>query len=409
MLFNGFPSLVKQGLPLLALGFSSAIPFLLTLSTLSVWLVESGATAQTVGLFSLMTLPYAFKFLWSPAADRLRLPFLTDRLGKRRSWALLSQLCLMLSLVALGTTNPYENLWLTALFALCVAFCASFQDLVIEAYRIETTGKGAQGLSATSIYIGFRLGLMTSGAGALYLATFLSWFWVYALMACCIAVGMVTIFFVPEPAETAWQPQSQPWRAAWQTLTAQRNWMVLLIFLLSYKAADTILHVMDMPFLMGLGYTKLQIAEIVRLFGIAMMMLGGVCSGYLLSRLSLRCVLCVSVILQILSCIGFIVQALVGYAPGVLMGAVALENLACGVGTTALLAFYALLCHAPYTATHYAFLSSTGSIARIVWSALGGVVAEHVSWSFFFFLTALCCLPALALLWHKDFSKPDPL
>lgn len=189
----------KRILLLLFLGFSSGLPLLLVLSTLSLWLAEEGISKKSIGLFALVTIPYNFKFVWAPALDALRIPWLTARLGRRRSWALVTQAGLFGALYLLGASSPADNIILTATAALLVSFCSASQDIVVDALRVELLEDDEQGAGAGTYVTGYRLGMLVAGAGALYLATYVSWASVYALMGVLMGIGAIAILLSPEP------------------------------------------------------------------------------------------------------------------------------------------------------------------------------------------------------------------
>ncbi len=192
------------------MGFSSGLPLALTFGTLSYWLAEIGVSLAAIGLFGLVRTSYSLKFLWSPLIDRLPIPFLTARLGRRRSWALLIQLLLALAILALGMTDPRSDPAATALAAVVVAFLSASQDIVIDAYRIELLLPEEQGAGAAATQWGYRFGLLASGAGALYAASFGGWQFAYSLMAALMGVGMITVLLTPEPDMAAGMEPPNP-------------------------------------------------------------------------------------------------------------------------------------------------------------------------------------------------------
>lgn len=405
------------------LGFSSGLPFLLTLATLHVWLSEAGAHKTTIGLFVLITLPYTFKFLWAPFIDHLRLPFLSKAFGRRKSWILTSQFCLIISLLLLGATNPHKNILLTAVAGAFVAFCSATQDIVFEAYRVEVLQKHEIGASASASMLGYRLGMWVSGAGALYLASYFSWFVVYAFMAACVSIGIVTTLLSPEPdfepertlvvseVSSASSDSSVALRDSKRcsrlfeiirelifSFLKRENWQVIVVYIFFYKIGDTILNVMTAPFLLETGFSKIEIAHVVKSFGIGAVILGGFIGSLTLARKPLVDTLLVCSLLQIFSCLMFALQAYVGYDLRMLFVTIGVENLTCGMGTAAFIAYLSNLCHPPFTATHYALLSSIGSLARVSFSSLAGWSADQLEWVDFYLLTACACLPCLLLL-----------
>ena len=197
----------RRVVTILFLGFSSGLPLALTFGTLNIWLKEVGVSKTTIGLFALMGTPYTLKFLWAPLVDRMPVPYLTRGLGRRRSWAILTQLALMATIAGLGATNPAAHVELTALFAFMVAFWSASQDIVIDAYRVEILEERQYGAGAAMIVLGYRMGMLVSGAGALYLATYVGWLATYGLMTALMTVGIAAILLNPEPRakEMRWQ------------------------------------------------------------------------------------------------------------------------------------------------------------------------------------------------------------
>lgn len=413
----------RRILAIFFLGISSGLPFLLTLSTLSFWLTQSGVSKTAIGMFVVVTIPYTFKFLWGPLVDRWNLPILANLLGKRRSWALMAQIFLVLALIGLGSTSPHENLLLTALMAFLVALSSACQDIVVEAYRIEIIDEDQYGVAASSTYLGYRIGMLISGYGALYLSTFLSWSDVYNIMAFFVVLGMITVFFAPRTRIMVASASPHPklkkeisssdisarffnWLKStfWpplRELIQTYDWRVVLAFIFFYKVGDTVLNVMSTPFLIEIGYSTLEIANVAKLFGISAMIFGGFLGGFFLTRFGIFASLILCAALQILSSLMFLVQALVGYNLGVLTITIGVENFTCGLGAAAYIAYLSSMCSAPNTATHFALLSSFGSLARIVLSIAAGWLADQMSWSQFYLFTALASVPCMMLLAHS--------
>ncbi len=388
------------------LGFSSGLPFLLTLATLHVWLSEGGINKTTIGLFVLITIPYSLKFLWAPFVDHVKIPYLAQMFGQRRSWLLSSQFFLILSLVALGSTDPHANIMLTAIAGTFVAFSSATQDIVFEAYRVEILDSQDIGYGAGASMLGYRLGMWVSGAGALYLASYFSWFAVYIFMAVCVSIGMITALLSPEPIVSAKfallkdRPHTlfQKIRKSINSLFRRENWQAIILYIVFYKVGDTILNVMTAPFLLETGFSKLEIAHVAKSFGIGAVILGGCIGSLTLTRKPLIETLVLCSALQIFSCLMFALQAHIGYNLWMLFITIGIENLTCGIGTAAFIAYLSRLSQAPHTASHYALLSSIGSLARVTLSFFAGWSADHLEWVNFYLLTAVACVPCFLLL-----------
>ncbi|MBF0195716.1 MAG: AmpG family muropeptide MFS transporter [Magnetococcales bacterium] len=411
---------------ILFLGFSSGLPLALTFGTLTLWLAESGIDKTSIGLFALAGIPYTFKFLWAPILDRASIPWLTALFGRRRSWILLTQFALALSILALGFSNPTVNPLQMGLFALLTAFFSASQDIVIDAYRVEILEERQYGAGAAMVVLGYRLGMLISGAGALYLATFLGWFYTYVIMATAMSVGIVTILLNPEPtqkdsAESLKQEakinkylEASPWLQGWKKnvvarfwgaviapfseFMTRRGWLLTLLFILLYKFGDALAGVMSNPFYVELGFSKIEIANVSKLFGLAALIVGSFIGGALVNRIGIMKALLWCGLLQMFSNLMFVWLAHTGYNMTVLTMTIAIENLSSGMGMAAFVSYLSILCNVAYTATQYALLSSLMAFGRTLLSSSGGWFADHMSWGPFFLLTTAAALPGMLLL-----------
>jgi len=408
------------------LGISSGLPLALVLGTLSIWMAREGVDKTTVGLFSAVTLPYVLKFLWAPVIDRIRFPLLTCVLGQRRGWTVATQLALMAGIAAMAMTDPAANPGLMALFALLVAFCSASQDVVIDAYRVELLEEGKIGAGVSTVVLGYRLGMLMSGAGALYLTGAFDWSHVYLIMAALMLIGLVTILLSREPvhgadAETvarerrvadylAQRPELSGRRAAvlawfysavvspFVDFMTRPQWLAILLFVVLYKLGDSMAGVMTGYFLVELNFSNAEIAFAGKVVGIGASILGFIVGGWLIDRKGMLWALWICGGVQMLSNLMFAVQAQVGYDTGLLAVVVGVENLAGGMGTAALVAYLTSLCNLTYTATQYALLSAVASVGRTFLAAPAGRLAEMVDWASFFLITTVAALPGLVLL-----------
>ncbi len=415
-------------LAVVLLGFASGLPLLLTASTLAIRLTEVGVDKTTIGLFALVGVPYSLKFVWAPLMDRVRLPVLTRAFGRRRGWMLLTQFALIAALVGLGAARPAQEPGLTALLAVVVAFCSASQDIVIDAFRVEILEERQQGAGAAAIVFGYRMAILVAGAGALYLATAVSWFWVYTAMAALVLVGVATVLLTPEPAHRPAPETLERERrvgmalggaGAWLygTVVApfadfmrRRGWLAILAFILLYKFGDALAGVMANPFYIEIGFSKIEIANISKLYGLAATLVGGFFGGLLVSRWGIVPSLFVCGVLQMVSNAVFALQAVVGHDIVMLMVTIGFENLSGGMGTAAFVAYLSSLCNTAYTATQYALLSSLMSVARTTLASPAGWLAERFDWVGFFLLTTVAAIPGLLLLaWmSRRFPAPGP-
>lgn len=359
-----------------------------------------------IGFAAMIGLSYTFKFLWAPAVDRLPLPVLTRRLGQRRGWALLVQALLALAILALGQTDPRTGLALTVGAAVLVAFLSATQDIVIDAIRIELLKPEQQGLGAAATQWGYRGGMLASGAGALYAAAFGGWTVAFTIMAALMGVGMAAVLAMPEPArprDPAGPAGPREWFAAAvlgpfrEMLGREGAWLILLVVVL-YKFGDALAGVMTSPFYVQMGFTKIEIANISKVFGVMATLAGVAAGGWLVLRAGLYRGLMIAGVLQMLSNLMYVAQARAGHDVAMLTATIGIENFTGGMGSAAFVAYLSLLCNARFTATQYALLSALAAVPQRILSASGGLLAEALGWVAFFLASTAAALPGLALL-----------
>jgi len=383
------------------MGFASGLPLYLTGFTLKAWLTESGLDLRAIGLFGLVTQPYALKFMWAPVLDRFLPPFL----GRRRGWMVLFQGALVLLMVLMALADPKVSVTRIALLGFMVAFASASQDIVVDAWRREAFAERDLGL-ANAVHIGaYRVAMLASGAGALILAQAAGWRATYLAMAGLMAVGALGTFL-------AWSTDGQvrPPKTLREAVVAPLAQLLkrpaiveILAFCLLYKIGDQLADAMSAPFLLrGMGFTKLQIGATTKTVGMVSIILGGLLGGLLMKRLSLKRALFLFGLCQGASILAFWALSHLGPRLAVLTFALALENLAFGMGGTAFATFIMLLCDRRFTATQYALLSSLLAITRGYLTAPAGWFALRFGWSGYFLTCALVAIPGLLLLARYD-------
>ncbi len=407
------------------MGFSSGLPLVLTFGTLSYWLAEVGVSLTAIGLFGLVRTSYSLKFLWSPLIDRLSIPFLTTRLGRRRSWALAIQLPLGLAIFALGRTDPRVDPAATALAAVVVAFLSASQDIVIDAYRIELLRPEEQGAGAAATQWGYRFGMLASSAGALYAASFGGWRFAYGLMAALMLVGMITVWLTPEPGgihrpEPGLGTATRPVKT-WLTSAVAAPFFDMFVrhgtvqlaaiglFVVLFKFGDALAASMANPLYVALGFTKVEVATISKVFGVAATLVGVALGGIFVARLGIFRALLVCGALQAASNLMYAVLVWFGHNVSVLTISIGAENLTGGMASAAFVAYLSRLCSRDFTATQYALLSSLATVGLNVLAASGGYLAQRLGWIPFFVASTAACAPSLLLLlWIMRRPEPAP-
>jgi PAT family beta-lactamase induction signal transducer AmpG len=419
----------------LFLGFSAGLPLALSGSTLQVWMTQSGVDIKTIGLFAAVGTPYTIKFLWAPIVDALDVPVLARLLGRRRGWLLLSQFLLVVAIVLLGFCDPSAAPWLVALAALLVATASATQDIVIDAFRVESLPESEQAAGMASYVAAYRIGMLVSTAGALFLVTRFevmgfgknaAWTAGYIVMAGFVVIGMVTTLIATEPAKSdlaqadhaAHARENVVARVARTAYTAFTEFLsrdaavAVLVFVVLFKFTDALAGAMTAPFVIKIGFSRDEYAAVVKGVGLAATLLGGFAGGFVARAYPLSTSLWIGGVLQALANLAFSWQATVGADIAALTFAITAENFTSAIGTVIFVAYLSALCNNPlHTATQYALLTALAAVGRTYLSLGAGYIAEATGWAWFFAICAAAGLPSLVLLaWLQrrgHFAKLD--
>jgi len=395
-------------LAMLFLGFAAGLPLLLVFSTLTAWLADVGVYRGTVGMLAWVSLTYSLKFLWAPAVDGIQLPLLHRMLGRRRSWMLLAQLGIISGLLLLATTDPLENVLLVAMFALLASFSSATQDIAIDAWRIEAVEVDRQAAMAASYQYGYRIGMLVSGAGALFLADAYDWSLTYRAMAACMGVGVVAVLLIAEPehensvrrresaAEWIRSHIAEPFRDIFQRYKMFA--LAILAFVALFRVSDYLMGSMAMPFYLDMGYTKSEIAAVAKLYGTVATLAGILVGGLAVGKFGLKAPLIGSAILLAITNLAFAALATAGETNLWLLAAVITgDNFSVGLSGTAFIAFLSALTSRKYTATQYALLSSLMALPGKFMAGWSGFLSLEVGWVNFYVLVCLAGVPAILL------------
>jgi PAT family beta-lactamase induction signal transducer AmpG len=392
---------------LLMLGFASGLPLYLTSKTLQAWMTTENVSLTTVGAFSLVSLPYSLKFIWSPLLDAVVPPFL----GRRRGWLVLIQIGLILAIAAMSLQNPKQAIQLLAINALVVAYLSATQDIVFDAYRTDILNDREMGAGAAVGVLGYRIALLATGSLALILADKIPWPSVYLLMAALMFVGLLASFFAPEPKLSDPPPSLSeaivlPFREFFGRSGALRA-IFMLLFIVLYKLGDALVNNMSTPFLLKIGFTQTDIGAIQGGMGLLATIVGVLAGGAILSQIGINRSLWVFGVLQAVSNFAYFVLSSIGRDYSALLLTINIENFCAGLGTAAFIAFLMSLCDCRFSATQYALLSSLMAVSRDILVAPAGKIAEITGWSQFFLISIALAVPGLLLLpifapWHGD-------
>ncbi|HBE44851.1 MAG TPA: muropeptide transporter AmpG [Deltaproteobacteria bacterium] len=379
------------------LGFSSGLPLPLTSGTLQAWLTIAGIDLRTIGVFSLVGLPYTLKFLWSPFMDR----FVPPWLGRRRGWIIITQFSLMLGITSMVLISPQHAPLLLAILAFTVAFLSASQDVVVDAYRTDILPQVERGIGVATFLLGYRVAMLVAGAFALILSDRVGWQNTYFFMAGLLIVGVWGTLIASEPDGTICPPKTLH-EAIWGPLKDFFSRPMALIFLLLivlYKLGDAYAGTLTTAFLLrGVHFTATDVGTINKGMGLIATIAGAMFGGTLMVKLGLFRSLLIFGVLQMISNLSFMVLAWVGKNYGIMIFAVAFENLSGGMGSAAFVALIMALCNKRYSATQFSLLSSIAVIGRICISPTSGFMVEIAGWPLFFFITTLTAIPGLWLL-----------
>ena len=390
------------------MGFSGGLPLLLTGSLLQAWMVDLDVDLATIGLFALVGLPYTLKFVWAPLMDR----YTPSLLGRRRGWLFIWQLCLTISIALLGLSSPSQMLMMTAIAALLLSFFSASQDIVIDAYRRESLEDDEQGMGASLYVGGYRTGMLLATGGGLFLADHMAYHWVYLIMATAMSAGLIATLLAPEPNGKHGKPKTLQEAVVkpFMEFFTRDYAIIILIFIFLYKVGDTMAGQMTTPFYLDLGFTKSEIAGIVKIFGFPITIAGTFIGGMLVMRHGIFRSLFWFGILQSVSTAGFIWLSYAGNDIYILTAVIAFENLSAGLGTAAYIGFIASLTDKRFTATQFALLTSFMGMPRVFAAAPTGYMVDAFSWSGFFLFCTLIAIPGILLIvWlHKRLLSVEP-
>lgn len=425
----------KRVLILLFLGFSAGLPLMLVFSTLSFWLREAGIDRAAIGYFSWIALAYAFKWVWSPLVDRMSLPFFTRILGRRRGWMLFAQLLLVLAILGMSQSDPQTDLEKLVLFALMVAFASATQDIVIDAFRIESAPQRMQAALAAAYQVGYRTAMILATAGALTIAAWSSpiteeysligWQHAYLIMAGFMTIGILTTLFANEPqvdthvADETEQQLTMQFNQKYPTWLAKSlSWfycasvlpfidffkrfgktaLLILLLISCYRISDIVMGIMANVFYVDMGFSKEEIAFISKVYGLIMTLVGAGFGGLLVVRFGTIKILFIGAFLAAVTNLLFALQASIGYNTSLLTVIISLDNFSAGIASAAFITYLSSLTSSGYSATQYALLTSIMLIIPKFIAGFSGTYVDAFGYINFFIATSLIGIPVLILI-----------
>ncbi|MDC6480053.1 MFS transporter [Gammaproteobacteria bacterium] len=400
----------KKLLTMFLLGFSAGLPLLLVFTTLSAWLRDENIVRSTIGFFGWVTIFYGLKFLWAPLIDSIKLPLIHNVLGKRRSWLLLTQLLICLFLYLLATISPTgDSLVAFAICALFVSFFSASQDIVIDAYRIEIAPIELQGILTAGYQFGYRVAILVSGAGALYIADSYTWEISYKIMSSLMLIGIITTLMSSEPDEHRLKVDNSSnliaavfWAPIRDFFSRYKNAILILIFIGVYRLSDLSMAVMANPFYLDIGFTLSEIATVTKVFGIAMTLIGAFIGGIIILRYGVSKPLFYGSIMIASTTLMFVAQSIFGNDMNLFILTIALDNFTGGFAGTVFIAYLSSLTDPKYTATQYALFSSLMLVPGKFLSGFSGLVVDSFGYLELFLISASLGIPAIIISYYLN-------
>lgn len=393
----------SESIRMIFLGFSAGLPHPLLFATLTLWLASAEIKISEITMFGWVGIVYAIKFLWAPMLDRLRLPVITNMLGQRRSWILLTQVMILLGLIFMSSLRPEHDLMYLAYLSIGIAFASASQDVAIDAYRIEIAESKFQAVLGASYQLGYRISALTSGAGALYMASFYDWKLTYQVMSAFMLVGILTVIFIPESNKPTNTNNSD---GSWLKKTLiepfseffKRNgyWsLFLLMFIAIYRVSDLIIGIAANPFYVDIGFNLSEIATVTKVFGFIVTIIGAFIGGLSVARFGIGRLLIISSILLTVTNLFFLFLNNAGSSLPALVLTISADNFALGFSGTVFIAFLSSLTSRYFTASQYALFTSVMFLPGITLSGFSGLIIESSGWASLFIYSALLGIPSI--------------
>jgi PAT family beta-lactamase induction signal transducer AmpG len=389
-------------------GFSSGLPLFVLYQLVPGWLRDQGVSLAEIGLFSLIGIPYVWKFIWSPLMDRYSL----GKLGRRRSWMLVTQVLLLISIAVFGMVKPIENIWSVAYLAAAVAFFSASQDIVLDAYRRELLPDNELGLGNSIHVQAYRLSGLVPGSLAFILADHISWQSVFIIVAAFMVLGILLTLFIKELDTEKNAPKSLrdavvlPFKDFIQS-NGLKSAGFTLAFLVLYKLGDNMATALQTPFFIDMGFSKTEIGVIAKTSSLIAMTVGIIVGGIVMIKLSINRALWLFGFVQIVSILGFAALAEIGHNNVALAIAMGFEYLGVGLGTAAFTAFIARTTNPAFAATQIALFTALAVLPRTFANATTGFIVEQIGWTQFYFLCTALAVPGMLMLfkvapWHDE-------
>ena len=393
-------------LPIWCMGFISGMTLLITGNTMNFWLTQEKIDKTSIGMFALVSLPYAISFLWSPILDHVKIPILSRFFSMRFSWIIVLQVTLSIAVFMISNISPIENIKIFAALGFGIALLSSTQDVALGSLRAQIVPSAKQGIVSGIYIFGYRIGMLIGSSGAIYASVYMSWSEIYKIFANIILYFPMVLFItagrylnvsddIEKTQEISRYLSLDFWRNALMNVGSAGFVITILIYLILYRLPDNFISIMINPFLVETGFDALQISTVGKFLGITTAIIGGIIASFVMHRIKIIDALLYFGIIHALSHLLFIFQNHMGDNIYTLFLVIGAESITGGMVMAAYIAFITSLCTGKYSATQYAFFSSMMGISRSIFPSLSGLIVMHAGWNNFFFFVSLLTIPPL--------------
>ncbi|MDR2781195.1 MAG: MFS transporter [Holosporaceae bacterium] len=380
------------------IGFAYGLSFPLTLVVLDFWLKDAGVSNSVIGVFSIFHWPFILKFIWGVFIENYDIPYLTKKIGKNRSWIVVGYFILIAGVVGMSFSDPKSNLLQLILFASLTALGDGCKDVALYPYQIDGTTKNQLGYVAGAVGFGHKIGMIITKVGALHLAYFFGWRIAYLSAAAAMFFQMIAILFIKTPDERCDANAAESLKLLFsdsisksliipfREMMKENGWSRLISILILYKSADFMMQKMSRSFLLEIGFSKIEIAEVVQLFGSISVIIGGFVSGYIIKKIGMSRAMFYFGITHAISFFSYTILLKRGAVLPELCLIILCEAFTGGCVTTVFLAIFYAACK---TGSMYALLWAIHEVSGIFFMGISGIIVDCVGWNNYFWLIPL--------------------
>lgn len=418
--------MIPRPVSMFFIGCASGLPFLMTLTVLDVWMKSEGISNTVIGFVTFVNIPYVLKFLWAHYIDRYKCPFIPQNISHKKGWILFSSILIAIGLFVISFLNPKDNFAMLMIVAFLVVFATSIQNIALYSFQVDNIKKIEYGPIASCVIFGYRFGMVIASSGSLFISSYFGWQAAYTFIACLVLVCTVVILQLKEPSEIESEEKTTIKRIAsnfirrnpskynfinkiklsffeclvfpFKLFQKNKNWFLIILIIISFKAGDVFVHKMSKPLYIELGFSLEDIAIVVSCFGFIATVIGGFLGGIIVKNIGIKRSMLYCNILHAFANLMYVFLYIKGYNFTLFYTSVALENLSGGMMMTAFLSFIYKMSSNCYPATQYALLWGIHAFAANIFRSLSGITVDHVGWISFYIIGFFITVPSIILI-----------